>query len=181
MPVKYGILIFVPYMICKISCWFQHWDHHQWMPVQCGILIFVPHLVCKNKFSCSSWNSAAGQQIWGGTWLCCKYHCYLCSPLVYQNLKLCSWFSAATADFRYQVWHKNPPPILDRHSLVVVPGLKSTIFCYSYVPWAEKMQGSGPTWATGPSELKFGIQPSTNLYFHWKKFQPWTITFISFQ
>ena len=38
-----------------------------------------------------------------------------------------SWFSAETADFRYQVWHKYSPVILDRVSMVVVLRPKSQI------------------------------------------------------
>ena len=39
----------------------------------------------------------------------------------------CSWFSAKTADLRYQVWHKNQATVLDRHSLVMVSGLKTLV------------------------------------------------------
>ena len=95
--------------------------------------------------------------------------------------KVCSWFSAVSADFRYQVWHINQDPILDRHSMVVVSELKSKIFYQKYVSWVQNMFCSGLRGATTPSKLKFGIQPSTNLYFHQKKFQPWTPTFLFFQ
>ena len=108
----------------------------------------------------------------------CATHGVLSLQLLF---KVCSWFSAVTADFRYQVWHINQDPILDRHSMVVVSELKSTIFYQKYVSWAQNTFCSGPRGATTPSKLKFGIQPSTNLYFHQKKFQPWTPTFLFFQ
>ena len=49
-------------------------------------------------------------------------------PIYQSSTCSCSWFSAETADHRYQVWHINQDPILDRHSLVVVTGLKSSFF-----------------------------------------------------
>ena len=82
-----------------------------------------------------------------------------------------SWFSAETADRRYQVWHKNPPTVLDRHSMVVVPGLKSAIFHIRYGCWLKNFQFEALIGSRGPRDLKFGIQASNILYFHgqWSK------------
>ena len=55
----------------------------------------------------------------------CATHGVLSLQLLF---KVCSWFSAVLADFRYQVWHINQDPILDQHSMVVVSELKSKIF-----------------------------------------------------
>ena len=93
----------------------------------------------------------------------------------------CSWCTAETADFRYQVWHQNQATAIDRQSLVVVSEVKSPNFGVLQVCLAKKMFCSGLGGATTPIELKFGIQPSTTLYFHQKKFQPWTRTFYFFQ
>ena len=89
---------------------------------------------------------------------------------IYQS-STCSWFSAEMADHRYQVWHINQDPILDRHSLVVVPGPKSKIFHVWYGRWLKNLQFSAVTGSQGPRDLKFGIQASNILYFHgqWSK------------
>jgi len=79
------------------------------------------------------------------------------------------------------VWHQYQATALDRHSLMVVSELKSSILAILQVSWAKKMFCSGPRGATTPIELKFGEQPSTILYIHHKKFQPWTPTFYFFQ
>ena len=103
----------------------------------------------------------------------------LCEKL--PSFATCSWCTAETADFRYQVRHQNQATALDQHSLVVVSELKSSILAILQVSWAKKMFCSGPRGATTPIELKFGVQPSTIIYIHHKKFQPWTPTFYFFQ
>ena len=92
----------------------------------------------------------------------CATHCVYTLHLIF---KLCSWFSAATADHRYQVWHINQDPILDRHSMVRSPEQNSTLFDLSTDRLAQNTFCSGPRGATAPRGLKFGISHLYDPYF----------------
>ena len=74
-------------------------DHYHWMPVRYGILIYVSHL----RSSSLPW------------WATCR------------GTPWCPWprppRSSAGQRTRPQVWHINQDAILDRHSMVMVPGL----------------------------------------------------------
>ena len=73
--------------------------------------------------------------------------------------------AAETAVHRYQVWHISQNLILEWHSLVVVPCLKSKFFHVSYGCWLKNLQFSAVTSSEGPRDLKFGIQASNIQYF----------------
>ena len=77
----------------------ETWDHHHWMPVNYRDLISVPHL------------GSQRQPCWATCWG---------SPCSHWTGTPCS---SARLRPRPQVWHINQVTILDRHSLVVVPGL----------------------------------------------------------
>ena len=99
----------------------------------------------KDIFSCSWWSADQlifSQEYAEWTWM---NYCNLINvPYIGSNnfpiyqSSTCSWFSAETADHRYQVLHINQDPILDRHSLVVVTGLKSSFFDAPLVPPDKK-------------------------------------------
>ena len=86
-----------------------------------------------------------------------------------------SWFSAETADFRYQVWHKNPPAVLDRVSMVVVLGPKSQ---FSWLSSGKTLsltlhclRHPTPSWHTfldsSYQDLSYEIGPTTSRAFHY--------------
>ena len=86
-----------------------------------------------------------------------------------------SWFSAETADFRYQVWHKNPPAILDRVPMVVVLGPKSQ---FSWLSSGKTLsltlhclRHPTPSWHTfldsSYQDLSYEIGPTTSRAFHY--------------
>ena len=74
-------------------------DHYHWMPVRYGILIYVSHL----RSSSLPWWATCRGTPW------CPWPCPPCS--------------SAGERTRPQVWHINQDAILDRHSMVMVPGL----------------------------------------------------------
>ena len=95
----------------------------------------------------------------------------------FQTLQL---ISAETADFRYQVWHKNHDAVFDRHSLVVVPGLKSKIFHVPHGHWLKNFQFLALAGSQGLRDLKFCTNASNILYFDNQSSNPRDLNFFIF-